>query len=61
MWSDFLVGIVLVLVFEGILPFLSLSRYRRTLMMASQMNNETMRAIGLVSMAAGLVVLYLVR
>lgn len=61
MWSDFLVGIALVLVFEGILPFLSPSRYRRTLTMASQMNNETMRAIGFVSMAAGLVVLYLVR
>ena len=61
MWLDFLVGIALVLVFEGILPFLSPSRYRRMLMVASQMNNETMRAIGFVSMAAGLVVLYLVR
>ena len=61
MWSDFLVGIALVLVFEGILPFLIPSRYRRTLTMASQMNNETMRVIGFVSMAAGLVVLYLVR
>jgi uncharacterized protein YjeT (DUF2065 family) len=61
MWQDLLVGIALVLVFEGILPFLSPGKYRSTLMLASQMNNKTMRGLGLASMSAGLVVLYLVR
>lgn len=61
MWQDFLVGVALVLVFEGILPFLSPGRYRNTLMLALQMNDKTMRSIGLASMSAGLVVLYLVR
>ena len=61
MWQDLFVGIALVLVFEGIMPFLSPSRYRQTLQLASQMNDKTMRAIGLASMSAGLVVLYLVR
>ena len=61
MWQDLFVGIALVLVFEGIMPFLSPTRYRQTLLLASQMNNKTMRAIGLASMSAGVVVLYLVR
>jgi hypothetical protein len=61
MWQDLLAGIALVLVFEGILPFLSPSRYRRTMMLAAQMNDNTMRTIGLVSMSAGLVMLYVVR
>jgi uncharacterized protein YjeT (DUF2065 family) len=61
MWQDLLAGIALVLVFEGILPFLSPSRYRRTMMLAAQMKDNTMRTIGLVSMSAGLVVLYVVR
>jgi uncharacterized protein YjeT (DUF2065 family) len=61
MWQDLLVGIALVLVFEGILPFLSPGKYRSTLILASQMNDKTMRGLGLASMSAGLVVLYLVR
>lgn len=61
MWQDLLVGIALVLVIEGILPFLNPRQYRRTLLLASQMNDKTLRAIGLTSMSAGLVVLYLVR
>ena len=61
MWQDLFVGLALVLVFEGIMPFLSPARYRRTLLLASQMNDKTMRAIGLASMSAGVVVLYLVR
>jgi uncharacterized protein YjeT (DUF2065 family) len=61
MWQDLLAGIALVLVFEGILPFLSPSRYRRTMTLAAQMNDNTMRTIGLVSMSAGLVMLYVVR
>jgi uncharacterized protein YjeT (DUF2065 family) len=61
MWQDFLVGVALVFIFEGILPFLSPNRYRNTLMLAMQMKDKTMRSIGLGSMSAGLVVLYLVR
>tara|TARA_B100001123_G_scaffold87015_1_gene99937 strand:- start:90 stop:275 length:186 start_codon:yes stop_codon:yes gene_type:complete len=61
MWQDLLAGIALVLVFEGILPFLSPARYRHTMKLAAQMNDKTMRIIGLVSMVAGLFVLYVVR
>jgi len=61
MWQDLFVGIALVLVFEGIMPFLSPAQYRRTLLLASQMNNKTLRTVGLASMSIGLIVLYLVR
>ncbi len=61
MWQDLLAGIALVLIFEGILPFLSPANYRRTIMLAAQMNDTTMRTIGLISMTAGLIVLYVVR
>ena len=61
MWQDFLVGLALVFIFEGILPFLSPDRYRNTLMLAMQMKDKTMRSIGLASMSVGVVVLYLVR
>ena len=61
MWQDLLVGIALVLIFEGILPFLSPTNYRRTITLAAQMNDKTMRTVGLISMLAGLFVLYVVR
>ncbi|TDJ64455.1 MAG: DUF2065 domain-containing protein [Proteobacteria bacterium] len=61
MWQDLLVGVALVMVFEGILPFLNPAQFRRTLLLAAQMNDKTLRAIGMASMSAGLVVLYLVR
>jgi uncharacterized protein YjeT (DUF2065 family) len=61
MWQDLLVGVALVLIFEGILPFLNPNQYRRTILLASQMNDKTLRTIGLASMSIGLVVLYVVR
>jgi uncharacterized protein len=61
MWQDLFVGVALVMVFEGILPFLNPSQYRRTLLLASQMNDKTLRSLGMASMSVGLVVLYLVR
>ena len=61
MWQDLLVGVALILVFEGIMPFLSPARYRRTMQLAAQLNDKTMRAVGAASIVAGLVVLYVVR
>jgi uncharacterized protein len=61
MWQDLFVGVALVMVFEGILPFLNPGQYRRTLLLASQMNDKTLRSLGMASMSVGLAVLYLVR
>ena len=61
MWSDLLAAVALMLVLEGIMPFLSPSGLRRTLLAASRMDDRTLRMAGLASMVAGVVMLYLVR
>jgi len=54
-------AIALVLIIEGIMPFLSPRQLRRTLFMAAQLPERTLRLIGLISMLIGLAILYAVR
>lgn len=61
MWSDLLTALSLVLVIEGIMPFVNPEGLRRMFAMAIQLDNTTLRFIGLSSMCLGLVLLYLVR
>jgi uncharacterized protein YjeT (DUF2065 family) len=61
MWQDLLSALALMLVLEGILPFLSPETTRRTLQTASQLDNRGLRITGLVSMLVGVALLYLVR
>jgi len=49
------------LVIEGILPFLSPDRFRKTLEMVAQIDDGAIRKMGLMTMLLGLVVLYLAR
>ena len=60
MWQDLLVALALVMVIEGILPFLSPTRLRRTLLAMAEFDDRTLRLFGLVSMLLGLGLLYLV-
>lgn len=60
MWQDLLVAIALLLVIEGVMPFLSPEALRRTLLMISQMNDNALRFTGLTSMLLGVVLLYLI-
>ncbi len=60
-WQDFLAALALMLVLEGILPFLNPQRYRHLLQMLDQMDDATVRRVGLVSMLIGVGLLYLVR
>ncbi len=60
-WGDLWAAIALLLVLEGLLPFLSPDFYRRNLSQLLALPDRTLRAIGLGSMVAGLVLLYLVR
>mgnify|MGYP001555114401 CR=1 FL=1 len=59
-WHDLLVALSLVLVIEGILPFVNPRGARSAFEMISRMDDRTLRITGAVSMAAGLVLLYLV-
>jgi uncharacterized protein YjeT (DUF2065 family) len=60
-WRDFGAAFALYLVLEGILPFLNPAGARRTLALLAQMEERALRRIGLGSMIAGCVVLFIVR
>jgi len=61
MWQDLMAAGALVLVLEGILPFLNPQRYRETMQNITQFNDQTLRTIGLISMVVGVGLLYFVR
>ena len=61
MFTDLLAALGLMLVIEGIIPFLSPPALRRTLATLGQMDDRNLRILGLVSMVAGVLMLYLVR
>lgn len=61
MWSDLLAAIALVLVIEGIMPFINPGGLRKALLMISQMNDNTLRFTGLTSMILGILLLNLIR
>ncbi|SVB76121.1 uncharacterized protein METZ01_LOCUS228975 [marine metagenome] len=61
MGHDFAVAFCLVLVIEGIVPFLYPRRWRETVMMLSEVDDRTMRLVGLMSMLLGTGLLYLIR
>ena len=61
MWQDFFAAMALVLVLEGVLPFLKPEVWRRTIGRIAEQPNNALRLIGLMSMLAGVALLYLVR
>lgn len=61
MWNELWVGLALVLVIEGILPFLSPRLMREALRTALAMSDGGLRLLGLASMLAGLGLLYLIK
>ena len=60
-WGDLLTALALVLVIEGIVPFVSPQSLRRVLETVSQLDDRSLRITGLISMIFGVVMLYLVR
>ncbi len=60
-WDVIGVAAALMLVIEGIIPFLKPDAMRKALTMMAQTDDRTMRITGLVSMIAGVVLLYLVQ
>jgi uncharacterized protein YjeT (DUF2065 family) len=60
-WSDLLAAIALYLILEGILPFLSPQWMKRIMASFVSMADNSLRVWGLVSMGAGLALLYFVR
>ena len=60
MWHDLAVAFCLMLVIEGIIPFVNPGRWRKMLLMLDQIDDNTMRMIGLASMLVGTGLLYMV-
>ena len=59
-WKLLLAALALMLVVEGIMPFLSPRTLRNLMLNMAEMDDRTLRVTGLVSMAIGVVLLYLV-
>jgi uncharacterized protein YjeT (DUF2065 family) len=61
MWENMIPALALVLVIEGLLPFLSPRSWREAMSQAAQMPDKILRSLGFVSMMAGVIILYFVR
>ena len=60
MWQNLLVAIALMLVLEGVFPFLNPDGFKNSLRLISQMDDPSIRVGGLVCMVLGVLLLYLV-
>jgi uncharacterized protein YjeT (DUF2065 family) len=59
-WHQLAVALALVFVIEGMVPFLAPGRWRNLVRVMAELDNRTMRAMGLFSMLLGLGLLYLI-
>ncbi|RME32970.1 MAG: DUF2065 domain-containing protein [Gammaproteobacteria bacterium] len=58
MWQTFLLAFSLLLILEGIMPFLNPAAYRRMLLAASRLDDRTLRVCGFGAMLTGLLLMY---
>ena len=56
-WQDLFRALALMLVFEGMMPFISPRGWRQTMQQATQLPDNVLRGIGLASMVLGLIVI----
>jgi uncharacterized protein YjeT (DUF2065 family) len=60
MWHALLLALSLMLVIEGLMPFLAPNGFRRLLLLAAAQSPGQLRLSGLLSMVSGVALLYLV-
>lgn len=60
-WDNLLAACALVLVLEGLMPFLHPTRWRQVFEQVLKLSDGQIRFIGLLSMLAGLLMLWLVQ
>ena len=61
MTTTFLMALALMLILEGVLPFLAPNLWRDTFRKITQMSDGQIRFVGLSSMLAGLLLLFLTK
>ena len=59
-WHELAVAACLMLVLEGILPFVAPQRWRKLIEYAARTDDRSMRIMGLACMLVGVVLLYLI-
>lgn len=59
MFQELVIAACLMLVLEGMLPFLAPTQWRRVMMNLLSMQDRQIRTMGLVSMLAGVILLYM--
>ncbi len=60
-WSDLLAALCLVAVIEGIMPFLAPSKYKEFLASMHELDEQSIRRVGLIMMIIGVVSLYFIK
>ena len=60
-WTEILTAVALVLVLEGILPFVGPGRYKQLVAQIVRLSDNQLRTFGLSTMIAGLLLLFFVR
>ena len=60
LWQPLLIGISMMLIIEGIVPFLYPERWRKLVWQLAQISNRSLRITGLLSMLVGLCMLYMI-
>lgn len=61
MWNDLLSALALMIVLEGLLPFLTPAGFRQAMMKMADMSDRQIRFAGLSTMLVGMVFLYIVK
>ena len=60
MWHELLVALAMVLIVEGVLPFLHPDVFRTTIAAIGRLRDGQLRSIGAASMLLGIIALYIV-
>ena len=61
MWRELGTALAVVLVIEGVIPFLAPARWRNLTAAIATINDQNIRMLGFASMIAGVLLLYIVR
>jgi len=59
-WNDLLTALALVLIIEGILPFLAPAKLKEVYQSVQEMPEKSLRRMGFGSMVVGLILLFLI-
>jgi len=60
-WTEILTAIALLLVIEGMLPFVGPGKYKQLVAQIARLSDNQLRTFGLTSMIVGLLLLFFVR